>query len=103
MRSPLVLRSIRLKILSSWMYAPRESIPTVISVTHSTSIITNPRLKMKSRSWIEKTYFVYCQAGGRSKSAYEIMKKEGFNNVYELNGGISEWQSSNLPITVKPD
>jgi rhodanese-related sulfurtransferase len=51
----------------------------------------------------DKTYFVYCQAGGRSKSAYEVMKKEGFAKVYELNGGISEWQSSNLPLTVKPD
>lgn len=50
----------------------------------------------------EQTYFVYCQAGGRSKSAYEIMKKEGFVHVYELNGGISEWQSSNLPLTMKP-
>lgn len=50
----------------------------------------------------DKTYFVYCQAGGRSKSAYEVMKKEGFVNVFELNGGISEWESSNLPLTVKP-
>ena len=50
----------------------------------------------------DKTYFVYCQAGGRSKSAYEILKKEGFAKVYELNGGISEWQASNLPLTVKP-
>lgn len=49
----------------------------------------------------DKTYFVYCQAGGRSKSAFEIMKKEGFAKVYELNGGVSEWQSSNLPLTVK--
>ncbi len=51
----------------------------------------------------DKTYFVYCQAGGRSKSAYEVMKKEGFVKVYELKGGISEWQSSNLPLTVKPE
>lgn len=49
----------------------------------------------------DKTYFVYCQAGGRSKSAYELMKQEGFVHVYELNGGISEWQSNNLPLTVK--
>ncbi len=51
----------------------------------------------------DKTYFVYCQAGGRSKSAYEVMKKEGFVNVYELNGGISEWQSSKLPLTGNPE
>lgn len=50
-----------------------------------------------------KTYFVYCQAGGRSKSASELMHKEGFTKVYELNGGIAEWENSNLPVSHKPD
>jgi rhodanese-related sulfurtransferase len=50
-----------------------------------------------------QTYFVYCQGGGRSKSAAEVMQKEGFTKVYELNGGMSEWEASNLPVTHKPD
>ncbi len=49
-----------------------------------------------------KTYFVYCLAGGRSKSAFEIMQQEGFTKVYELNGGITEWKNNGLPLTPHP-
>lgn len=51
----------------------------------------------------DKTYFVYCAAGGRSKSAVEIMRREGFYNIFELNGGITEWQNNNLPVVHKSE
>ena len=31
---------------------------------------------------------VYCQSGGRSKKASIMLKKMGYNKVYEINGGI---------------
>ncbi len=31
---------------------------------------------------------VYCQYGGRSKNAYNMMKKMGYTNVYSLKGGL---------------
>ncbi len=31
---------------------------------------------------------VYCQSGGRSKKAEGILKKMGYTNVYEIEGGI---------------
>lgn len=31
---------------------------------------------------------VYCQYGGRSRNAYNIMKKMGYTNVYNLYGGL---------------
>lgn len=40
----------------------------------------------------EKTYFVYCLAGSRSAKACGIMKQLGFENVYNLVGGISQWE-----------
>lgn len=46
-----------------------------------------------------KTYFVYCEAGGRSKSAASILRDAGFTKIVELNGGISEWKAADLPIT----
>ena len=49
----------------------------------------------------EKTYFVYCETGGRSASTTKFMRKEGFKNVVELDGGYSAWVDSNMPI-VKP-
>jgi rhodanese-related sulfurtransferase len=38
-----------------------------------------------------KSYFVYCQSGMRSRAACSNMKKLGFENVYNLSGGISGW------------
>lgn len=39
-----------------------------------------------------KLYYVYCHAGGRSAKACQIMKQLGFENTFNLLGGISEWQ-----------
>ena len=39
-----------------------------------------------------KTYFVYCHAGGRSAQACGIMRQLGFEKVYNIVGGISQWE-----------
>lgn len=31
---------------------------------------------------------VYCQYGGRSRNVYNIMKKMGYSNIYNLYGGL---------------
>lgn len=36
----------------------------------------------------EKTYVMYCRSGGRSGRAAEFMVKNGFKDVYNLEGGI---------------
>lgn len=41
--------------------------------------------------------FVYCLSGGRSAAAAQSMREEGFQQVYELNGGIMKWRAANLP------
>ena len=38
-----------------------------------------------------KNYYVYCRSGGRSGQACSIMNQLGFENTYNLIGGISEW------------
>ena len=43
-------------------------------------------------------YYVYCLSGGRSSSAADFMRKQGFEKVVELKGGILAWQKSNLPL-----
>lgn len=50
-----------------------------------------------------KTYLLYCESGGRSKSALEVMHEQGFRNVFELNGGMEKWVDSKLPVSTKPD
>lgn len=39
----------------------------------------------------EKSYYVYCKAGGRSATACTLMNSLGIPNTYNLEGGISEW------------
>jgi len=41
-----------------------------------------------------KSYAVYCRSGRRSGLATEIMAKDGFKSIFNLNGGIIDWQSS---------
>ncbi len=42
-----------------------------------------------------KPVYVYCLAGGRSAAAAEKMRGMGFENVYELQGGINAWKAAN--------
>lgn len=46
-----------------------------------------------------KTIFVYCLSGGRSRSAAAKMRKAGFEKVIEMPGGMMEWRAGNLPET----
>lgn len=39
-----------------------------------------------------------CNAGMTSAQAAQLMVKAGFESVYNLKGGMSEWQQSNLPV-----
>ena len=39
-----------------------------------------------------KNYYVYCKAGGRSEQACNIMNQLGFENTYNLVGGMMQWR-----------
>ncbi|MBD0830584.1 rhodanese-like domain-containing protein [Aestuariibaculum sediminum] len=39
-----------------------------------------------------KNYYVYCRSGNRSGQACNIMQQLGFDNTYNLEGGILEWE-----------
>jgi rhodanese-related sulfurtransferase len=45
-----------------------------------------------------KAYYVYCQAGGRSTTAAEIMAEKGFKKVYNLSGGIAAWKKAQKTV-----
>jgi rhodanese-related sulfurtransferase len=38
-----------------------------------------------------KNYYVYCRSGARSAKACEIMNELGFENAFNLVGGILDW------------
>ncbi|AUP80473.1 rhodanese-like domain-containing protein [Flavivirga eckloniae] len=40
----------------------------------------------------DKSYYIYCRSGNRSGQACSIMEELDFENVYNLEGGILEWE-----------
>jgi len=43
-----------------------------------------------------KSYFIYCKAGGRSAQACSIMNQLGFEKTYNLLGGFSNWTGKKI-------
>ena len=41
-----------------------------------------------------KSYALYCRSGNRSGQATSLMAKDGFKSLFNLNGGIIEWQGA---------
>ncbi len=48
-----------------------------------------------------KTYYIYCAAGGRSGECAEFMEKHHFKKVVNMSKGFSSWASKGLPIEKK--
>jgi phage shock protein E len=55
-----------------------------------------PDLSALDRS---KSYAIYCRSGKRSNDSCQIMKELGFDDLYNLRGGIIEWVESNQQVT----
>lgn len=45
----------------------------------------------------DSAVFVYCQSGKRSHAAADKMRRWGFKQVYELEGGLLKWRAAGLP------
>jgi rhodanese-related sulfurtransferase len=44
----------------------------------------------------DKPVYVYCKSGGRSARASKILTDMGFTQVYDLQGGITNWEEKGL-------
>lgn len=47
----------------------------------------------------KNSVIVICHSGSRSGIACSALKKKGFNQVYNLKGGINSWIKSGYPLT----
>jgi len=46
----------------------------------------------------EKPVIVACESGSRSGAAAAALRKQGFTQVFNLNGGTAAWQQAGLPV-----
>lgn len=45
-----------------------------------------------------KPIVAVCRSGSRSASACRLLRKQGFENVKNLRGGMMAWENANLPV-----
>jgi rhodanese-related sulfurtransferase len=48
-----------------------------------------------------KPIIAYCRSGSRSMGACNLLRKSGYENVFNLGGGILAWQNASLPVSRK--
>ena len=46
----------------------------------------------------DKSYLIYCHSGRRSAGTRDTMAELGFREVYNISGGITEWEAQGLPV-----
>lgn len=49
----------------------------------------------------DKPVVAYCRSGSRSNKAATQLRKAGYEQVYNLAGGILAWENANLPLSRK--
>ena len=45
-----------------------------------------------------KAFLLYCRTGRRSEAAARMLRKAGFNKVFDLKGGIRAWEEAGFPL-----
>ncbi|MGB5261105.1 MAG: rhodanese-like domain-containing protein [Gammaproteobacteria bacterium] len=66
----------------------------IINSLHAPDIKTARLEKYRDRPLI-----VYCRSGNRSTAYCSKLRKQGFESVYNLKGGVLAWERAELPLT----
>jgi len=75
---------------------PAEIAAGIIPGTQAMPLTTLP-LRMTDLPKDKQVVF-YCRTGARSAQACMFLAQQGFDNVYNLRGGIVTWARNSLPI-----
>lgn len=49
----------------------------------------------------KKSYLIYCAGGGRSGECAELMEKQGFSHVVNLDKGFDDWKKKGFDVEMK--
>lgn len=55
--------------------------------------------KIRIEKYRDRPLIVYCRSGNRSTSYCSSLRKQGFESVYNLKGGVLAWERAELPLT----
>ncbi len=71
---------------------------------HIINSIHIPQANVKDRiaeleKYKHKPIIVGCRSGQRSGQVCGKLKKQGFDHIYNLAGGVAAWQNANFPLT----
>lgn len=72
-----------------------------ISGAHHVALDQLERQLSRLEKFKSHPIIVICQSGGRSGSACSLLKKHGFDKVFNLSGGLTAWRDAGLPVTTK--
>jgi rhodanese-related sulfurtransferase len=59
---------------------------------------TQPLFANIFKSHVNDIVIVYCTAGTRSATAYQILAQNNLTKIYNMQGGITAWMQANYPI-----
>lgn len=70
---------------------------------HIVDALNIPHTEIKQRlseleSYRDKPVIVVCKLGQSAGGVARTLKQAGFTQVYKLGGGLTEWQSEQLPL-----
>ena len=54
---------------------------------------------IKLEKYRDRPLIVYCRSGNRSAAYCSNLRKQGFENVYNLKGGVLAWERAELPLS----
>lgn len=60
-----------------------------------------PRRAKELEKWKNRPLILCCTSGARSGSLLNQLKKEGFDKVFNLRGGVIEWEKAGQPLSRK--
>lgn len=66
----------------------------IVNSLHAPDIKTAKLEKYRNRPMI-----VYCRSGNKSALYCSKLRKQGFESVYNLKGGVQAWERAELPLT----
>ena len=69
----------------------------IVNAVHAPA--DNSDISARLDKYRDRPLIVYCRSGQRSMPVCSKLRKQGFEKVYNLKGGVLGWQQADLPIS----